>query len=192
MLTLLPEDAPQLATLPDLGSVIRSCLVGRQWTATYLHYLLHGCLPCPRPPVKAPQQPDRASTAICLNLVLATLLGLYPACVKRPPFPVRTALFARVHSLLASDGEAQAAFALKHQPLLTLALAEYACHVLPAFLPAESSALCASHSVDAFFAAGPPMFDVFRQVFFIFIYIFGCGCTHDIHGKRRLRLSGVP
>ena len=162
-LTLLPEDAPQLATLPDLGSVIRSCLVGRQWTATYLHYLLHGCLPCPRPPVKAPQQPDRASTAVCLNLVLATLLGLYPACVKRPPFPVRAALYARVHSLLTSDGDAQAAFALKHQPLLTLALAEYACHVLPAFLPAEFSSLCAAHSVDAFFSAGPPMFDVFRQ-----------------------------
>ena len=162
-LTLLPEDSPQLATLPDLGSAIRSCLVGRQWTATYLHYLLHGCLPCPRPPVKAPQQPDRVSTAICLNLVLATLLGLYPACVKRPPFPVRAALYARVHSLLTSDGDAQAAFAARHQPLLTLALAEYACHVLPAFLPAEYSSLCAAHSVDAFFSAGPPMFDVFRQ-----------------------------
>jgi len=171
-LTLLPEDAPQLATLPDLGPAIRSCLVGRQWTATYLHYLLHGCLPCPRPPVKAPQQPDRASTAICLNLVLATLLGLYPACVKRPPFPVRAALYARVHSLLASDGDAQADFALKHQPLLTLALAEYACHVLPAFLPAESLSLCAAHSVDAFFSAGPAMFDVFRQVLSFFVSIF--------------------
>jgi len=44
-----------------------------------------------------------------------------------------------------------------------LALAEYACHVLPAFLPAECAALCAAHSVDAFFSAGPPLFDVFRQ-----------------------------
>jgi hypothetical protein len=66
---------------------------------------------------------DAASISLALTLVLATLLGLYPACVKRPPFPVRASLHARVHSLLASDPAAQADFASKNQPLLVLALA---------------------------------------------------------------------
>ena len=161
---LLPEDAPQLATLPDLGPAIRSCLVARRWSSTYLSHLLHSCLPCPRSPAKPPQALDAASISIALNLLLATLLGLYPACVKRPPFPVRASLYARVHSLLASDTAAQAEFASKNQPLLILALAEYACQVLPAFMPAEHAALCAAHSVDAFFSAGPALFDMFRQV----------------------------
>ena len=161
-LALLPEDSPQLATLPDLGSCIRSCLVGRQWSSSYVAHLLHGSLPCPRPAAKVPP-PDRQSTAVALNLALATLLGLYPSCVKRPPFTVRAALYARVHSLLCSTAEAQAEFALKHQPLLSLAVAEYACFVLPSFMPAEHAALCAAHSVDAFFSAGPALFDSFRQ-----------------------------
>jgi hypothetical protein len=162
MLTLLPEDAPQLATLPDLGPSIRSCLVARQWSSNYIAHLLYCSLPCPRPAAKVPP-PDRASTSIALNLVLATLLGLYPSCVKHPPFPVRAALYARVHALLTSDGDSQAAFALKHQPLLILALSEYACYVLPAFLPSEHASLCAAHSVDPFFSAGPALFDLFRQ-----------------------------
>jgi hypothetical protein len=122
-------------------------------------------MPCTRPAVKVPV-PDRASVAIALNLLLATLLGLYPACVKRPPFSVRAAFYARIHVLLTSDGDVQAAFAVANQPLLALALSEYICQVLPAFLPVEYSALCAAHSVDAFFTVGPPLFDVFRQVFF--------------------------
>ncbi len=162
-LVLYPEDAPQLATLPDLGPVIRGCLVARQWSSSYLAHLLHSSMPCTRPAVKVPA-PDRASVAITLNLLLATLLGLYPVCVKRPPFSVRAAFYARVHVLLTSDADTQAAFVLAHQPLLSLSLSEYICHVLPAFLPAECSALCAAYSVDTFFTAGPPLFDVFRQV----------------------------
>lgn len=162
-LMLVPEDSPQLSTLPDLGPAIRSCLVSRQWSSNFLAHLLYCSLPCPHPTAKIPP-PDQASTSIALNLVMATLLGLYPSCVKRPPFPVRAALYARVHSVLTSTGETQCAFALKYQPLLTLAVAEYICYVLPAFFPSEHASLCSSHSVDPFFTAGPALFDLFRQV----------------------------
>ena len=91
-LVLLPEDAPQLATLPDIGHIIRSCLVARRWTASYLASLLHACLPCPRPSIPL-IPPDPASAPVLLNILLATLLGLYPRSVKQPSFPVRVTLF---------------------------------------------------------------------------------------------------
>ena len=162
LFVLLPEDAPQLATLPDLGPTIRSCLIARRWAASYLAHLLHASLPCPKPSA-APVAPDSASAPVVLNLVLATLLGLYPQSVKRPPFPVRVALFRRVHAALSLDPAPQAALLARIQPLALLSLAEYICHVLPAYMPAEHAAICAAFPVDHFFAAAAPLFDLFRQ-----------------------------
>jgi hypothetical protein len=161
-LVLLPADAPQLARLPDLGPVVRACLAARRWDGNYLLYLVHACLPCPRPPAP-PVPPDAASVPFLLNLLLATLLGLYPQCVKQPPFPVRVALARRVHAALTLEATALAAFAAAAAPLLMLALSEYLCHVLPAFMPAEHAALCAAFPVEAFFSATPGLFDLFRQ-----------------------------
>ena len=159
---LLPEDAPQLATLPDIGPVIRSCLVARRWTASYLASLLHGCIPCSRPSIQ-PVAPDTASAPILLNILLATLLGLYPRSVKQPSFPVRVALFRRVHAALTLDAPDQLALLKRVQPLLMLALTEYICHVLPRYMPAEYDALCAAFPVGPFFVAAAPLFDLFRQ-----------------------------
>ena len=159
---LLPEDAPQLATLPDLGPVIRDCLVARRWAASYLASLLHACVPCPRPSIPA-VPPDLPSAPLLLNILLATLLGLYPRSVKQPPFPVRVHLFRRVHAALTLDEPSQLALLSRIQPLLVLALTEYLCHVLPACMPAENAALRAAFPVEPFFAAAAPLFDVFRQ-----------------------------
>jgi hypothetical protein len=150
-LVMLPEDAPQLATLPDIGHLIRSCLVARRWTASYLHSLLHACIPCPRPSIAA-LPPDSASAPLLLNILLATLLGLYPQSVKQPPFPVRVALFRRVHAAITLDGPSQMALLTRIQPLLVLALTEYLCHILPRHMPSEYDALRAAFPVDPFFA----------------------------------------
>jgi hypothetical protein len=162
-IVLLPEDAPQLGTLPDLGPVFRACIVAKQWGASYLAHALHGCFPCPRPPLRAGPAPDAASAAALINILLASLLGLYPGCIKRPPFPTRAALYGRVHALLSSGADGMGAFVRRHPGLLALALSEYVCHVLPLFFPAEFEALVDSCPVAPFFAAGPSLFDQFRQ-----------------------------
>lgn len=162
-LRLSPDDAPQLGTLPDIAPVIRACIVGKQWGASFLAHCLHGCFPCPRPPARAPPAPDAASAAALINILLASLLGLYPACIKRPPFPARAALYGRVHAVLASGGDGMVAFAGRHASLLSMALSEYVCQVIPLFLPAEFEALVESCPVAPFFAAGPALFDQFRQ-----------------------------
>ena len=161
-LIMLPEDAPQLATLPDLCPVIRSCLIGRKWRASYLASLLHGCIPCPRPP-QHPVPPDTASAPFLLNIVLATLLGLYPQSVKQPPFPVRVVLFRRIHQALTLDGPSQIDLLARIHPLVMLSLTEYICHVLPAYMPVEYAAIRDACAVDPFFATAVGLFDLFRQ-----------------------------
>ena len=161
-LVLAQDDGPQYANLPDLGPVLRSCLVDRKWGASFLSHCLGQCTPVPRPSQKQPQ-PDLASCGILLNLLLATLLGLYPSCVKRPPFQVRAELFARVHALLTANCDAQAAFAQKHADLLIFSLGEYVCRLVPTLFPAERDSICAAHAVESFFQHGPAIFESFRQ-----------------------------
>jgi hypothetical protein len=160
---LSPDDAPQLANLPDLGPVFRSCIVARQWSGSLLAHALHGCFPCPRPPARPPPEPDVASAAAMLTILLASFLGLYPACIKRPPFPTRAALYARVHAVLTSGADGMLAFVRRYPALPFLALSEYVCHVLPLFFPAEFEALVDSCPVAPFFASAPALFDQFRQ-----------------------------
>jgi hypothetical protein len=156
------RDAPQFSTLPDLGPVLRSCLVFRQWNSNYLSHCLYCCMPVPRSASKIPQ-PDSASCAILFNVLLATLLGLYPSCVKKPPFSVRCQLFSRVHSLLTAPYEVQSSFATKYKILLVFSLAEYVCRLIPQLFPSERESICSAQAVEAFFIQGPALFDAFRQ-----------------------------
>jgi hypothetical protein len=119
-------------------------------------------MPVPRSAAKAPAV-DPQSCAILFNVLLATLLGLYPTCLKKPPFAVRVHLFARVHALLTANSAAQCAFAVDHRTLLVFCLGEYVCRVLPTLFPAEHSAICDAQAVEAYFKLGPGYFDFFRQ-----------------------------
>ena len=119
-------------------------------------------MPVPRS-ASRPPQPDLASCSVLFNVLLATLLGLYPACVKKPPFAVRSHLYARVHALLTAPEDAQRAFAAAHKVLLVFSLAEYCCRLLPQLFPAERESICSAQAVDAFFQQGPALFDAFRQ-----------------------------
>lgn len=161
-LVLSLGDAPQYGGLPDLGPALRSCLVGRRWGENFLHHCLHSCLPIPKSTVKPPP-PDPRSCALLFNVLLATLLGLYPNTIKKPPFVVRGKLFCRVHALLTASYEAQYCFAVKHADLLVFSLGEYVCRLLPSLFPAEHSAICGAQTVEAFFLQGPGVFEFFRQ-----------------------------
>jgi hypothetical protein len=161
-LVMAEADAPQYANLPDLGPVVRRCLVEQAWGSSFLAHCLGHCMPVPKPNLKQPA-PDPHSCALLLNLLLATLLGLYPGCVKKPPFQARALLFARVHALLTANSAAQCAFAADHRTLLVFSLGEYVCRVLPAHFPAERESICAGQAVEAFFQQGPAVFESFRQ-----------------------------
>jgi len=161
-LVLDPGAAPQFATLPDLGPVLRDCLVFKRWGSSYLAHCLYCCLPIPKSAAKSPE-PDARSCAVLFNVLLATLLGLYPACVKKPPFAVRSRLFARVHALLTANAQTQYAFAVKFKLLLVFSLSEYACRLIPQLFPAEFDSICAAQSVGAFFAQAPAVYESFRQ-----------------------------
>lgn len=155
-------DAPQLANLPDLGPVLRDCLTKKKCNSSFLVHCLQGCMPVAKSACKPPSA-DQASCCIMLHVLLATLLGIYPNCVKKPPFAVRSRLFARVHGLLTCCAEAQASFAAKHRALLILALAEYVCRLIPVYFPAEHESMCSNQAVLAYFQQGPAIFDAFRQ-----------------------------
>lgn len=161
-MSLLATDAPQLGNLPDLGPLLRSCLIEQRWGETALGVALMAAFPCPR--AHAGGRPvDAASAAPLLNLLLGTLLGVYPACVKRPPLPARAALYGRVHKELTAGGEVMAAFVKEHPNLIGLALTEYISVVVPLYFPAEHEALLDAHPVGPFFAAAPSLADQFRQ-----------------------------
>jgi len=156
------DDAPQLANLPDLGPALRDCLMKKKCNGNSLVHHLQGCLPVAKSACKAPPV-DQPSCCIMLHVLLATLLGLYPNCVKKPPFAVRARIFARVHGLLTACADAQAAFAAQHRPLLVFALAEYTCRLIPVYFPAEHESMCSNQAVLAYFEQGPAIFDAFRQ-----------------------------
>lgn len=161
---LLPEDAPQLGTLPDLGYVIRAALATRRWGETHIASLLHACFPgqrCVGP--TAPTIADHGSCCAALNLLLGTLLAVYPMALKRPPFATRARLYARVHELLAEDSVHKADFARAHPNLFVLAALEYVLHVVPRCMPAEALVLAKVYPLEALAAQAPPLLDAFRQ-----------------------------
>ncbi len=161
---LLPEDAPQFGTLPDLGYVIRTALATRRWGETHISSLLHACFPgqrCVGP--AAPEAIDHASCCAALNLLLGTLLAVYPTALKRPPFATRARLYARVHALLTQDSVRKADFARAHPNLFVLAALEYVLHVLPRCLPAEAQVLGRVYPLEVLAAQAPPLLDAFRQ-----------------------------
>jgi len=161
---LLPEDAPQLGTLPDLGYIIRAALATRRWGETHIGSLLHACFPgqrCVGP--AAPEQIDHASCCAGLSLLLGTLLAVYPTALKRPPFATRARLYARLHELLTQDSVHKADFMREHPGLFVLATLEYVLYVLPRMMPAEAQVLGNLYPLDALAAQAPAVLDAFRQ-----------------------------
>lgn len=156
------QDSPQFNNLPDLGVVLRECLIYQRWNQNFLCYCLHRCFPSPKASVKI-VAPDTRSCVILFNVLLATLLGLYPSNIKRPPFQVRSHFFARVHALLTCPSSQQIQFACDNIDLLVFCLSEYVCCVVPCFFVAEYESICEVAKVNCFFQNGQALFDCFRQ-----------------------------
>jgi hypothetical protein len=162
MVSSIP-DAPQLGTLPDLGPVIRSMLLCSEPQWGFIQTPLYSALPSIHCPAKskAPTGNNIDTHQAALCILLALLLGTYPTCVKFPPFPVRVALYRRVHCLLTHG--TGTAFCQKCPALLTLALMEYCSYVLPTYLPVEHGLLAAEGNDGLLFTTCQLACDSFRQ-----------------------------
>jgi hypothetical protein len=162
-MVLSPADSPQLGTLPDLTPVLRKMLLQTDLDQCgFILTPLYSALPCiKRPSRKAPSSPTQDTHQVAIITLLGLLLGLYPTSVKFPPFPVRVALYRRLHGLLTNGGGTS--FCLAHPALLTLSLMEYCAHVLPTNLPVEHSLLASEYGMQAFFSTCPLTCDTFRQ-----------------------------
>ena len=171
-LILGPGDAPQFGNLPDVCPIIRSVLLagvgpcvgagaahgkearargqrkgrGGVESASLLHACIRQCIfggdRRLRPPTGVAS--DTQSVAILLNMLLATLLGLYPACQRRPFFATRCELYKRIHHLLTSDEATLARFVAENPALLGLALSEYIYNIVPTCMPVEAEFLLSS------------------------------------------------
>lgn len=157
------SDAPQFATLPDIGYLLRACLFNQEWNRNVLCNLLHVMFPCPKPMLKQPVASFDDTVPALLNIVLGFLLGLCPQTVKTPPFVVRTLLYMRVHRLLTARQDHQFTWVKDHQFLCCLALCEYVCKLLPLYMPIEYAILTNTFPVQPFFQETPMFYDIFRQ-----------------------------
>ena len=179
------SDAPQEGTLPDLGCVLRSVLLGYSpsgqrggskaalhghgacdfpysiaWDC-YVTQMLLGALPCIRRAPNKNEGKGLQGHQIGLNVLLGFLLGLCPSAVKFPPFQVRVAIYSAIHQLLTGGGGK--AFCEAHPMLMTMAFMEYCSHVIPAYMPAEHEVMQGEQGMQGFFSSIPVASDVFRQ-----------------------------
>jgi hypothetical protein len=161
MLVLPLTDAPDAATLPDLGGVL-GLVLARAPPPLAIAAVLEQCIPSLRVPSREVAFLD--SQALCINLVLALVLGTYPGPAKQPGFVARARLFGWLHGALTAPPEAQTRFCKAHEPMVLLACMEYLARVLPAYMPVHA-ALLTDHDtcVGGFFRKVPALCDEYRQ-----------------------------
>ena len=156
---LSPTDSPQLGTLPDITIILRAMFLQTDLIHGFILTPLYAALPCIRS-VK-PKDSQKDTHQVAIRILLGLLLGLYPTAVRFPPFPVRVALYRRIHCLL-TNGKG-VSFCQSHPSLLALSLMEYTAYVIPAYLPVEHDLLLAEFGMPNFFATCSLTCDAFRQ-----------------------------
>jgi hypothetical protein len=78
---------------------------------------------------------------VCLNLIQATLLGLYPRSSKQPVWRTRVAIVACIHKLQTSSFETQTRFLALSHDILRVSFTEYILNVRSDYCPVENEFL---------------------------------------------------
>ena len=78
---------------------------------------------------------------VCLNLIQATLLGLYPRSSKQPVWRTRVAIVACIHMLQTSSFDTQVRFLAMSHDLLRVSFTEYILNVRMDYCPVENEFL---------------------------------------------------
>lgn len=181
-MVLCISDAPQEGTLPDLGFELRSVMLaframgargGKSNQAApvvdfpyvlaedcYVTHMLFQALPCMKRVTKSSGK-YLHGYQIGLNVLMGSLLGLFPSSMKFPSFPVRVTVFMWIHRLLTAGGGR--GFCEAHPNLMTMAFMEYCAYVVPAYMPAEYEVVLREPGMPAYFSTLPVACDVFRQ-----------------------------
>ena len=160
---LCTEDAPQFRLLPDLGEAIRGCITRNSKKSCVVQHFMNTCLPLHKACTQIKNVTDIASSPILLNLLLATLLGLYPDSTKRPPFHQRAHLYRTMHNLLTLPMQEQFNFITQYPQLINIAVFEYIFNVIPHYFPVERECISEHFDMSPFFSQSAPLFDQFRQ-----------------------------
>ena len=156
------NDAPQPANLPDLGQALHR-VVMRSPIPCSLSKVIEQSIPCFRHSMRVIQYTD--SQPVIISLVMAMLLGTYPANAKKTVFSVRVEIFRRIHALLTSSPEEQTRFCAENEPIILLSCMEYMSRIAPMFMPVQHSFMnSCDASTAAFMRRIPPLCDELRQM----------------------------
>ena len=142
---LLPADVLQYDSLPDITRFICMSFATEKLEGIIAYYMQY------LSPLRTKNRMRRTrqvaaqchvESSICLDLIQATVLGLYPRCCKRPLFETRVSLVACLYDLKTSSLARQNAFFLKAGNLLRMAFTEYLLNVRHDYCPVEHDYLC--------------------------------------------------
>ena len=143
-LVMAADDVPHYDTLPDITRYIPHSFTTTRESGI-IGYYIQLLSPLKRKsrtrrgtPVTAECQVE---ACICLNLIQATLLGLYPRASKQPLWYTRVAIAACIHKLQTSKLDVQRKFLAASHDLLRLCFTEYILNVRTDFCPVENAFL---------------------------------------------------
>lgn len=135
-------DVPRVGTLPDILFDVRALIVWDESPSPTMTWFLARVLPCRRTcRARRPATTDARGARVCLWVVMAFVLGLYPHSFlvvwRLMPFALRASVYARVWALLAADVGTQARFLAEHDSLVQLALVECVFYLMCEYGPCE-------------------------------------------------------
>jgi hypothetical protein len=138
------SDVPHYDTLPDLTRFIPYSFTMTKEPGIIAYYIQL------LSPLKRKTRTRRGSptaalchveACVCLNLIQASLLGLYPRSSKQPIWRTRVAIVACIHKLQTSSFETQKQFLVLSHDLLRVSFTEYILNVRADFCPVENEFL---------------------------------------------------
>ena len=143
-LVMAEEDVPHYDTLPDITRYIpHSFTMVRD--SGIIAYYIQLLSPHKRKSRTRRGTPVAAEcpveACVCLNLIQATLLGLYPRASKQPIWCTRVAIAACIHKLQTATLAVQRKFLAASHDLLRLCFTEYILNVRTDFCPVENAFL---------------------------------------------------
>jgi len=165
-LCLHEHHVPQYSLLPDFISVLRGGIFNLGWGGIVYDNLFRYCLPGVRKPraLLATDINNSHNLTAHLNILLATLMGLYPRVSKKPLFSVRVKLFCRVRHLMSASRKEQVDFFCENMSILALAHVEYFVNVLQDFCPVEYNFFLKSCNMHQYCSIAINTTDSFRQL----------------------------
>lgn len=160
-------DSLQICALSNKSATKIFSNTGRNSDSASSSYnLIHHCfmmaLPCQHQTNKH-LKPDEYFSAM-LNVVQATLFGMYPANTRKPHYIVRIEIFERISSLHTAKQATRMQFLQRCNNLITLAFMEYIAQVAPQAWPVEHSVLMSDTGVAHWMQKIPLLCDDFRMM----------------------------